>query len=95
MQRNRACSTIEDGRQYYPGCWNSPDEPDTSYINLSFPVGHASFPHGKYADGILSVPLTRFDSDWGPKFDFDSAPQNFVLLFLRMLTKLRILFFLL
>ena len=82
-QREGAC-TKKDRSQYYPGCLNSPDEADTSFVSLSFPVGHASFPHGKYADGIVSVSLTKFDPNWNPQLDFDSSHQNFVLLLLRM-----------
>ena len=86
-QRGAAC-TNKDDSQLYPGCLNSPDEADTSFISLWFPVGHASFPHGKYADGIISVSLTKFDSNWVPKVDFNSSYQNFVLLILRMHYKL-------
>ena len=81
-QMNEAC-TNKDDSQFYPGCMNSSDEADTSFLNVLFPVGHASFPHGKYADGIISVTLTKFDH-WVPKVDFGSSRQNFVLLLLRM-----------
>ena len=81
-QRHNA--DCKDGSQYYPGCLNSPDISDNSSINLSFPVGQASLPYGKYADGIISVSLTKFNDKWEPKEDFNSPHQNFVLLLLRM-----------
>ena len=74
-QRGQACTNKES----YPGCLNSDDVADTSFISLSFPVGHASHPHGKYADGIISVLLTTFDPDSGSEVDFDSPRQSFVL----------------
>ena len=82
-KKGKACSN-KDGSQLYPGCLNSPDVSDNSFINLLFPVGQASLPHGKYADGILSVSLTKFDANWVPEVDFGSSHQNFVLLLLRM-----------
>ena len=82
-QRGGACPR-QDRSKNYPGCLNSPDEADTSFVSLSFPVGHASLPHGKYADGIVSVSLTKFKPIWNPEVDFDSSHQNFVLLLLRM-----------
>ena len=78
----------KDGSEHFVGCLNSPDEADISLINLSFSVGHASFPHGKYADGIISVTLNNFNHNWEPKLDLDSPHQNFVLLILRMHDKL-------
>ena len=81
---NAAC---KDASQYFPGCLNSPDILDNSFINLTFPVGQASLPHGKYADGIISVSLTKFTDKWDHNPDFISSHQNFVLLLLRMFEK--------
>ena len=78
---NKSCI---DGSKHYPGCLNSPDESDTSFLNVFFPVGHASFPHGKYADGLITVYHTTFGSNWVPKLEIDSPHQNFVLLLLRI-----------
>ena len=84
QRQNAAC---KDGSKYYPGCLDSPDISDNSFINLLFPVGQASLPHGKYADGIISVLLTKFNDKWKPYEDFNSPHQNFVLLLLRMFEK--------
>ena len=56
-QMNEACTNITDDSLLYPGCLNSPDEIDTSFVSILFPVGHASRPYGKYTDGIISVSL--------------------------------------
>ena len=81
QRENKSCI---GGSKFYPGCFNSSDESDTSFLNVFFPVGHASFPHGKYADGLITVYHTTFDSSWVPKLEIDSPHQNFVLLLLRI-----------
>ena len=78
-QRNNACPN-KDGSHMYPGCLNLLYENDNSSISIYFPTGHASYPYGKYTDGIMSVLLKKFDPNWNPKMDFDSPHQNFVLL---------------
>ena len=47
-------------------------------------MGLPSAPNGLYADGILSVLLTKFTDNWEAERDFNSPHQNFVLLILRM-----------
>lgn len=67
----------------YPGCLNFPDKPDDSNVKLHFPVGLPSAPNGFYANGVLSVLLTRFNNVWEPEYDYNSPHQNFVLSILR------------
>ena len=64
----------------YPGCLNFTDKPDNSNVKLHFPVGLPSAPNGLYADGILSVLLTKFSDKWEAERDFNSPHQNFVLI---------------
>lgn len=66
--------------RYFPGCLNLTDEPDDSYLNLSFPVGLATMPNGYYGDGIISVVLNKFNTH---DADFLSPHQNFVLMLIR------------
>ena len=56
---------------------------DDSNVKLNFPVGLPSAPNGYYADGILSVLLTKFTDKWEAERDFESPHQNFVILVLR------------
>lgn len=73
-----------DNSKYVPGCLNTTDQPDDSYVNVRFPVGVASRPHGYYSDGIISLLVTRFRSDWDDYPDYDHSHQNFILLIVRM-----------
>ena len=70
--------------KYLPGCLNSTDQPDNSYLTVTFPVGVASRPHGCYSDGIFSQLVTRYSGDWNDYPDYNTSHQNFVLLLLRM-----------
>ena len=78
-QRENVCP-IKDGSHKYPKCLNSSYENDNSSISIYFPTGHASYPFGKYIDGIISVLLNKFDSDWALNLDYYSPHQNFILL---------------
>lgn len=62
---------------------NLADEPDNSYINLTFPVGVASYPNGHFGNGVMSVVLYNSDKRNEKNTDFGSSHQNFILLLLR------------
>ena len=70
--------------KYLPGCFNSTDRPDNSSLTLSFPVGLASIPHGRFGAGPISIVPTRFKSGWNDFPDYSSNHQSFFLLLLRM-----------
>ena len=78
-------STCFDNSKYLPGCLNPTDQPDNSFLTITFPIGVESRSHGLYSDGIFSVLVTRFRGDWDDYPDYNTTHQNFVLLIVRML----------